>query len=73
MASIIVEKFGGIAPKISRKQLADNMAGVAEDCYLAGEDLKGINAPGTSTQLAGALEVDVFLPEQHLARRLWRG
>lgn len=61
MTSIVIDKFSGLAPKIDRKQLADNMAVVANNVYLDHLDLRGFPSAAAASGTVGATWRSMYL------------
>lgn len=60
MTSVVIEQFGGIAPKVDPRQLADNLAQTAENCKLDGRALEPMYNLGTSAGTVGSTADSIY-------------
>ena len=60
MTSIVIEQFGGIAPKIDPRQLANSLAQTASNCLVAGLALEPTKDAGTTGSTVGAAAASMY-------------
>lgn len=61
MPGFVLESFGGIAPKIDPRRVKENVAQIAQNCLLDGNDLKPLPTMDATASSVGATDSSIYL------------